>query len=443
MMTNKVTFLCSNLALILVGLSGCQQENMYTTLPQETNQTTRVDFETQTQSFETADLLHQGTRGIGYTLEGTHKLPKISFGAKGASAGDVPIHAFFRNTHDNQMVYAQLRMTEVAGNKQLKRTFGNINLKGKLNAQNANHWYVKAFVGGYPEQAGQGGDYPNHNPQILQHGTANQIRFLQDGLYDIEENTNKITIPENYCENGKWHYALRPLPMETEWTKVNFSTLGENGRQNPKYASTKLHFKPFGCLLRVRIANKGKKNISLNTFALHEAEVATNSNGQEFIQYFPERILFVNNLLYTFNKPIRTVNGTIDEIESRTTTAPNNGTLTFHWASGNMQQPAATKTIAPGTSRIILAWLCPNPDNSNTQATKLKPVLYIGEHGNYADYVTKGIERIQAPVINVTRNKFQQGKSYPITLSIYSKEDVRIESDAVFNNMNNGGIFIQ
>lgn len=437
----------SLLILSIAALSSCSQDEDALRVSEGTisqpQQPVEIVLEASLEDMEVDDLFAGELRGIGYDLSGEHKMPKINFGATGAAAGDVPVHAFFRNAKDGKTHYVLLRMSRVSSRSSLLREFGLIDMKNKLTTANADHWYVKAFIGGYPEKSGVGGNWPGHNQSILDDGSANRIRFLMDATPDIVAGTSTISIPDGYYKQNKWSYGVRPLPMQTEWTKFTFSHTSAGGANNPKYTakSARLTFKPVGTLLRVRIENKGKMPIQLNTFALHNAIENVDSNGQLTVAYPTDETIYVNHMTYTFDRTLSVgSNGKVNEATGRTFATPNNGTLTYHWYNNGTNSKRVT--VEPGTYRVVFAWLHLNESNTQVKEMVFRPSIYVGADGDYANYVTKGSERIAAPTLKVKRDTFVEGKSYPIKITVYSKEDVLLSSDMAFGNYTDSGLYL-
>lgn len=444
-MMKKQVLSLSLLALSVASLGSCNKsdEALSTSVAtQQAQQPVGIELEASLEDMEVGNLFSEEIRAIKYDLTGDYKLPKVNFGAVNASASDVPVHLFFRNTRDNQTHYVLLKMSKVKSKTSLLREFGLIDMKGKLNSSNANHWYVKAFIGGYPEKVNVGGNWPEHNADIMNDGSANRMRFLMDATPDISSTTSNVSFTDNYYAQGKWKYAPRPLPMQTEWTKFTFSHLAANGAKNPQYRvnSGRLSFKPMGMLLRVRIENRGKEALRLNTFALHNIEENIDDNGQLSISYTPESTIFLNNVVYTFDKNLEITNNKVNDKTSRTFSTPNNGTLTYHWYNNGNNSKVVT--IEPNTSRIVFAWLHHNELNTNVTKMVFRPTIYVGADGDYANYITKGTEKIAAPTLEIARTKFVDGKTYPIKIIIYSKENVTLSSELTFNNFTNGNTYI-
>lgn len=439
-MKRKLLYL-SLLALSISGLPSCSADDVLnTSTPQQVQQPVDIEFEATVNNMELGDLFADETRAIKYDLSGDYKMPTLNFGAANDAATDVPIHLFFRNTQDGKTHYALLKMSKVLSAKSLYRNFGAIDMKGKLTTANIDSWYVKAFIGGYPEKSTGGNLQANHT-ESMSDGSANRIRFLMNATPDITGATTSYAIPHNYYNQGKGTYGPAPLPLQTDWTKFTFSHL-PNGANNPKYKSgaLKFSFKPLGLLLRVRIENKGKMPLRMNTFALHNAIENVDDAGNPSVAYSAESMVLLNNVAYTFDKALTITQNKVNESASRTFSAVNEGKLTYHWY--NNGNGSKTVTVEPGTYRVVYAWMHHNELNPSVTEMLFKPSFYVGNATDYADYVTQGTEKVELPLKKISRSKFVAGKSYPIKIVVYSKENVTIASDLSFKDFTHQKPFI-
>lgn len=407
----------------------------------------------------------ESARAVSYNLSGKYRFPKISFGAVGASAQDVPIHLFFRNTKDNQTHYITLTMSKVkavaSGSQRdlLFSDFRKIDMKGKLTAANADHWYVKGFLGGYAENP-TAPRYPSHNQDVLNNGTANQIRLLMDALPVVNDDTNTLVMPANFISADKLNWGMRPFPQETKWTKFNFSHL-PNGNPNPRYVAGKqmLSFMPVGALLRIRLENKGKMPISFNSFAMHELETeeVTGADGNvtsSRVILSPDPI-YLNEVIYAFDRPLRVnASGVVDEQASRTFRAGRNNSLLYRFP-GDARGVSRLVSVDPGRACIVYAWIHENElnkhenePNKSVSAMTLTPTFYqnmapASSNPDLWNYMgAESTEQLAAPQRKVLRTSFVSGKSYPIGITVYSKEDVRLEGSLTFDDYINDGLLV-
>lgn len=303
-------------------------------------------------------------RAFGYKLDGTHKRPLINY-----TEANIPVHAFFKNTQTGALVHATLYFNKIVSENKLRRDFAPVNLNGKYTQASKDHWYVKMFIGVYPEKSGTIAQ-PAHTANLLTDPAVNQVRVLKTDLWDISTNDNSYSVANDYYGGtAKWTgYNARPLPMATEWTKVSFTKdTGSSQPANSSYQSTSVVFKPLGSVLRIKVKNEGEETMKFNSFSLTGAEpnVAVSSPSA-----------LVNEITYTIQGNItpntdgKTATGGVVE------RAITDGRVHYHFSS------LAEKTIIGSEEKVLLIWLANNPSVSTTQV--LRPTFYTAQSANHA-----------------------------------------------------------
>ncbi len=342
-------------------------------------------------------------RALGYTF-GTDefKLPKITFGAAG-DTNDVPVMAFFRNKTTNQMVHVKLMFNTVKGSNKLYRTFSAIpELNSYVNQSNWNDWYVKMFIGGYPEKIGVGGNWPAHSTANETDPTINQVRFVFDSLWDVTPGTTQVTIGEYL--SGKWDgFPVRPLPMETDWTHVRF-TSPTGG--NPSYTSNNVVFKPIGSLLRILFENKASTPASFSSVALYNVQGNPSRSVND--------AMLVNHILVKLDQNLAfAADGSVDQAASVTRQEVTDGYIHYHFPDVNRNR--TVKEVAPGGKRLLYLWVLPTPSRPKKTSEIIQPSLYKSAANNHQYDGTTFYRR--ASGLTVTRDTYQEGKSYTIRMT--------------------------
>ncbi len=348
----------------------------------------------------------KSSRGIGYDLANDEfKLPKINFGTPGA--GNITVMAFFRNVKTQKMVHVKFVFNTIQGSNKLYRTFSSVSkLEGIVDATNWNHWYVKMFIGGYPEKVSSN-QWPNHEKALEEDPDVNQVRFVFDGLWDVTSNTTHINIDDTYLNvDQKWgKYPLRPLPMETEWTKVAFTNVG--GATNPQYSAVmnKVLFKPMGSLLRVAFHNQDILPVSVSGISLYDAA--------HLPENAPDKAMLVNHMLIKFNNLQESSAGVVNEEASITREGVTDGFVHYHFPkTGNT---ATIHDINQNEKRVFMLWVHTNPSKPALVNQTIRPTVYL--QGSSDHQVAPGSRYFRAPEMVIPRTKYQPGKAYRIRMN--------------------------
>lgn len=263
-----------------------------------------------------------------------YKRPTLNFGSLGKGRA-IPVHAFFKNAKTQALVHRVLYFEEVLDSKKIKRDYAPVDLNGKYTEASKDAWYVKMFIGVYPEKISTTAQ-PAHQASLMTDATVNQVRILKDELWDYNSSGSTFSVPYSYASAGKWSaYNARPLPMETDWVKTSFSAdKNTNQAANDAYKSISLTFRPMGSLLRVRFVNSTPSAVSFNGFSLMGAE-----SGKTYQSPSP----LVNQVVIKFDKNLSvSADGTITS-PGYSVQAVGDGRLHYHYPR------LAAKTIASET----------------------------------------------------------------------------------------------
>lgn len=373
------------------------------TATEERSEQLSLSFEAESQEVLVDD---EEARALGYELKAgdDFKLPLITFGAATADgATSIPVMAFFRNKRTHQMVHVRLIFNTVKGSKKLFRTFSAIpELNAYVNSSNWNDWYVKMFIGGYPEKIG-GVAYPAHSRALETDPTVNQVRFLYNSLWDVTPETTQVTIGD-YLQYNKWSdFPVRPLPMETDWTQVRFTT--SSGGNRSYYRANQVVFKPIGSLLRMVFENKDVLPVRFSSVSLYE----TNTSRS------PSDAMLINHLLVKLDRNLSfAADGSVNQAASVTRQEVTDGYIHYHF--GNTNGVRTIKEIPSGGKRLLYLWVYLNPTRTNLTQEVIRPSLYMRDatspHRPEANtrYYRSREQTIQ-------RSKYREGKSYRIRMS--------------------------
>lgn len=410
MKTTVHSVVALGMGLLYLLATSCSKENA-SPLHEETQQEAKQDkpiligFEAEQIEIQPGE---GDTRALSYEFKSgdEFKLPQISFGAATpeGSRESIPVMAFFRNKTTNKMIHVRLIFDTVKGSNKLYRTFSTIpELSGEVTQSNWNDWYVKMFIGGYPEKT-TGRRWPAHTTSLETDPTVNQVRFVYDSLWDVTPETTKVTIGEYLT--GKWSgYPVRPLPMETDWTQVRFTTTTGG---NPSYSGNQIVFKPIGSLLRILFENRGTKTASFSSVSLYD------------VKSYPQRsandAMLINHMLVKLDKNLTFASdGSVDQAASVTREEVTDGYVHYHFSYINGTR--TVKEVAPGGKRLLYLWVCPTPTRPSKTSEIIRPSLYKSSSRGIHEY--DGVSPCYRSASNLTvqRSKYQDGKSYSIRMT--------------------------
>lgn len=389
--------------LVATGCSKDSTEPVATpTATEEPSEQLSLSFEAESQEVVADD---EEARALGYELKSgdDFKLPLITFGVATADgATSIPVMAFFRNKRTHQMVHVRLIFNTVKGSKKLFRTFSAIpELNAHVNSSNWNDWYVKMFIGGYPEKIG-GVPYPEHSRALETDPTVNQVRFVYNNLWDVTPETTQVTIGD-YLQYNKWsEFPVRPLPMETDWTQVRFTT---STGGNSSYKVNQVVFKPIGSLLRMVFENKDVLPVRFSSVSLYEANTSRSASDA----------MLINHLLVKLDRNLSfAADGSVNQAESVTRQEVTDGYIHYHFSNTNGVR--TIKEIPTGGKRLLYLWVYLNPARTNLTQEVIRPSLYI-RHANTDHRPEDNTRYYRSAAQTIQRDKYREGKSYRIRMN--------------------------
>lgn len=410
------TYKIAALSLILLGLVGGSCTKSAEPYAAESNQNVAADgplflsFHADQEVFSEDE---NAPRALSYNLKATDefRLPELTYGSAttAGSTENIPVMAFFRNKTTHQMVHVRLVFNTVKGSKKLFRSFSSIpELNSVVNQSNWNDWYVKMFIGGYPEIIGEGGNWPVHSTSLETNTRVNQVRFVYNNLWDVTPETTNVSIGTHYLTgNSKWtDYPVRPLPMETDWTKVHFTTTTGGNASYPA-AGNHIVFKPIGSLLRILFHNRDAAPVRVSSASLHDV-TATSTR---------ENAMLLNHILVKLNKNITLkADGTVDQVASVTREEVTDGYVHYHFQNAS-NGVRGIKEIPSNSKRLFYLWVYPNPSRTGLAQQVIRPTLYL-RNSNNPERSEAGTRYFRPSTEQtIQRSKYKDGKAYRIRMN--------------------------
>lgn len=202
-----------------------------------------------------------------------------------ANYNKVPVHLFFINTKigvTSRRYY--LKYMDIIGKNKLYLSFQDYpEVRRQFDQDNADHWYVKAFIGGFTSK--QPNDTRENSESIY------GIYYIMDNLFSCDTTeTSYITRDMGAypsCDPDNWktvkYQVPLPFPMETPWRKVNFfyrgtnamGDLSNNEASDYHDISKELEFQPLGSLMRLQLRNDRSKDLPVTVFHFSPAPIQT------------------------------------------------------------------------------------------------------------------------------------------------------------------------
>lgn len=366
----------------------------------------------------------------------------------------VPVHLIFINTKigiGSRRYY--LKYMDIVNEKTLHLPFQDYpGIRAQYKKENADHWYVKAFIGGTINSTNE--------------ENGNSLFFMMDNLASCDpEQTSYITrsiVPYS----GRKEYQLPlPFPMETPWRKVNFffnsddtGVLDDNPDGNYPNQLQTFDFKPIGALMRLQIHNERQEDLPVTVFHFSPAPLRNGSRINKNSSPNPDdpmkaEQIYVNSINRVVDAlpphdPVTkylTAEALTDHMVGAKTEINRDGDVHYH--SKRFNNPIGNNNhqvvyIKAGSSRTFFFWLFEDHiNNTNKQDAYVMPFfhntynsnnLINGRHGQGSTVPNGSTTVPYKPIylgsttndhcIIVRRGQYENGKTYFIKSTLRNKQ---------------------